>query len=187
MSDRTAFCVQKLIDAGALLIGTTSMPQFGTNAIGFNTSPKLSSPKNVWDNQHYAGGSSSGSGIVVALGLCPFAVGSDSLGSIRIPSGCSGIVGLRPTFSRVSNSDCSEVWTEDPFQTIGPMASCIRDAAAIYLTMAGPDPGFSQGLHQPPLQPPLFSEFDLSKIRFGYYSDYLSNADPSQLCSFDEG
>ncbi|KII65709.1 Glutamyl-tRNA(Gln) amidotransferase subunit A [Thelohanellus kitauei] len=174
MSEITSFCVQKLLDAGALLIGTTSMPQLGSNTVGVNPSKVLSSPKNVWDNERYAGGSSTGCGIVVALGLCPFAIGSDSLGSIRVPSGCSGIVGLRPTFSRVSLSGCSEIYNEHPYLTVGPMACCVRDAAIVYLMMAGPDENYNLGMDQPPLQPPNFMGFALSSVKFGYYKDYIS-------------
>ncbi|KII65699.1 Glutamyl-tRNA(Gln) amidotransferase subunit A [Thelohanellus kitauei] len=135
---------------------------------------KLSSPKCVWDNDRYAGGSSTGSGIVVALGLCPFAIGSDSLGSIRVPSGNSGIVGLRPTFSRVSLSDCAIKPEEIPYLTIGPMACSVRDAAAVYLTMAGGDPNYTMGFDQPPLQPPNFTDFQIESVKFGYYREYIS-------------
>lgn len=177
----TAFCIKKLLNAGAVLIGTTCMSALGHNNVGVNTdtffAPKFSrfqSPPNPWSNERYSGGSSTGNAVVLALGLCPFAIGSDFIGSIRVPAGWCGVVAIRPTFSRVSNSGTYKNKFKDSVYAIGPMTSCVSDAAVILHLISGPDPKFEAGLNQPELILPDFKNFNLSNIKFGIYRDYIN-------------
>lgn len=100
--EKTATVVQKLIDAGALLIGKTNMDQFATGLVG--TRSPYGICKNVFNENYISGGSSSGSAIAVARGQVPFALGTDTAGSGRIPAALNGIVGLKPTRGVLSNN-----------------------------------------------------------------------------------
>jgi allophanate hydrolase len=96
----TASAVQNLLDEGALLIGKTNLDQFATGLIG--TRSPYGTPRNVFDPAYVPGGSSSGSACVVAAGIVPFALGTDTAGSGRIPAAFGNIVGLKPTRGSVS-------------------------------------------------------------------------------------
>ena len=102
ISDHTATAVQRLEAAGMIPLGKTHMVEFAFGGWGRN--PPMGAPWNPWDAQTHrvAGGSSSGSAVAVAGGLCPAAIGSDTGGSIRIPAALCGITGLKPTYGRVS-------------------------------------------------------------------------------------
>ncbi|KAF1743534.1 hypothetical protein MXB_1401 [Myxobolus squamalis] len=185
LSTKTAFCIRKLFDKGAILIGTTTMPQIGSNPIGFNPSRVFPSPRNPWNTNRYTGGSSSGNGVVVGMGLCPFAIGSDALGSIRVPSGFCGIVGLRSTFSRVSNKGATSL-DLSAFLVIGPMACCVGDAAIVHAIISGPDEEFSLGINQPCYFPPIFENYSLGGKKFGICMEYISNADDCSISCFND-
>ena len=98
-----AVCVRKLKRAGAVIIGVTNMHEFGTGTLGSNPHPPHLTGRNPYDPRHYAGGSSTGSGISVAAGFCPVAIGTDGGGSIRIPASLCGTVGLKPTHGIVDS------------------------------------------------------------------------------------
>ena len=93
--DTTAPAVQRLLDAGALLIGKTNLDQFATGLVGTRTPYGV--PRNVFDAAYVPGGSSSGSACAVAAGIVPFALGTDTAGSGRVPAAFGNIVGLKPT------------------------------------------------------------------------------------------
>ena len=93
--DRSASVVDRLIGAGALLVGKTNLDQFAAGLAG-DRSP-YGACRNVFDPEHISGGSSSGSAVAVAAGLVSFALGTDTAGSGRVPAGCNNIVGLKPT------------------------------------------------------------------------------------------
>ena len=92
-----AHLVQNLKEAGAVIIGITNMQEFGTGTLGSNPNSYNGIPRNPYNTGCYAGGSSSGSAVSVAAGLCPISLGEDSGGSVRIPSSLCGLVGLKPT------------------------------------------------------------------------------------------
>ena len=130
-----ATCVAELRRAGALVIGTTPMTELGMSPIGQNMQRKL--PKNPHDPRHVAGGSSTGSGVAVAAGLVPFALGADGGGSIRIPSAMNGVFGIKPTWGRVSRAgDISQ----GTVSHLGPIASSTADLARVLESIGGPDP-----------------------------------------------
>ena len=128
----------KMARAGAVLLGKTHMVEFAFGGVGINH--HYGTPWNPWDaaTQRIPGGSSSGSGVAVAAGLAPAALGSDTGGSVRIPSSFCGLVGLKPTFGRLSNQGCLPL--DSTLDSVGPMVRTVRDAALIYQILAGPDP-----------------------------------------------
>ncbi|MDF2468948.1 MAG: amidase [Rhodococcus erythropolis] len=137
-----ATVVQRLRSAGAILIGKTNMHEFAWG--GTSANPHYGFVSNPWDDTRMPGGSSGGSGVAVATGACFGALGTDTGGSIRLPSSLNGITGLRPTIGRVSNSGVVPLaWTMD---TVGPMARSARDCALLLSILAGhdtADPGSS--------------------------------------------
>jgi aspartyl-tRNA(Asn)/glutamyl-tRNA(Gln) amidotransferase subunit A len=138
ISDHTATAVERLTAAGMIPLGKTQMVEFAFGGWGRNE--PMGAPWNPWDNATHrvAGGSSSGSAVAVAAGLCPAAIGSDTGGSIRIPAALCGITGLKPTYGRVSLYGA--VPLSGTLDSIGPLARTVEDAALLTAAMAGPDP-----------------------------------------------
>jgi aspartyl-tRNA(Asn)/glutamyl-tRNA(Gln) amidotransferase subunit A len=134
----TATAVARLRAAGTVLMGRTHMVEFAYG--GWGTNPLLGTPWNPWDpaRQRTPGGSSSGSGVAVAAGLVPAALGSDTGGSIRIPAALVGVVGLKPTAGLISLFGVLPLSTT--CDSIGPMTRTVADAALITQALAGPDP-----------------------------------------------
>ena len=130
--------VQRLRDAGAIVLGKTNTPEFGRKPM---TTNYLFGPTgNPWDPEKTAGGSSGGSGAAVAAGLAPLAQGSDTAGSIRVPASACGIYGLMPDFGRVPkgpNRSDAFVYV-GPCSFTGPMTRTVEDAALMLDVMAGP-------------------------------------------------
>lgn len=122
--------------AGAIIIGKNNMHEF---ALGVsNENPHYGPAHNPWDLERIPGGSSGGSGVAVAAGLCGGSMGSDTGGSIRIPSAFCGIVGLKPTYGRVSRAGVVPLaWSLDH---VGPMTRMVEDAALMLQAIAGWDP-----------------------------------------------
>jgi aspartyl-tRNA(Asn)/glutamyl-tRNA(Gln) amidotransferase subunit A len=128
--------VRRLKEAGAVLLGKLNMHEFaygGSGVISF-----YGPVHNPWSFDHEAGGSSSGSAVALAAGLCYGSVGSDTGGSIRQPSAYCGTVGLKPTYGRVSTRGAIPLsWLYDH---VGPMTRTVEDAAAMLQVLAGYDP-----------------------------------------------
>ena len=134
-----ATVIAKLREAGAVLVAKLAMVECA-GGLGYRqanasfTGPAL----NPWNKTRWAGGSSAGSGAAVAAGLVPFAIGSETWGSITAPSAYCGITGLRPTYGRVSRTGAMALsWTMDK---LGPMAHSAEDCGLILNAIAGPDP-----------------------------------------------
>ena len=126
--------VRRLKDAGGIMVGKTTTPEFGWKAIG--DSPLTGITRNPWNTAVTTGGSSAGAGAAAAAGLGPLHQGSDGAGSIRIPSGFCGIYGLKPTYGRVPTWPVSNT---DYTSHVGPMTRTVADAALMLSVMAGPD------------------------------------------------
>jgi aspartyl-tRNA(Asn)/glutamyl-tRNA(Gln) amidotransferase subunit A len=137
--------VRLLKDAGAVLLGKLNMHEF---AYGGSTVVSFFGPvHNPWSLDHEAGGSSSGSAVAMAAGLCYGSVGSDTGGSIRQPSAYCGTVGFKPTYGRVSTRGVVPLsWLYDH---VGPMTRSVADAAAMLQVLAGFDPEDSNSADQP--------------------------------------
>lgn len=127
--------VTRMRKAGAVLTHKVTMHEF---AFGVRSmSALIGQCKNPWDLSRIPGGSSGGSGVAVATGMCTMALGTDTGGSVRIPAAINGITGLRPTSGRVSNTGCFPV--SAAHDTIGPMAYTALDCARLFAVIAGYD------------------------------------------------
>lgn len=126
----------KLKKAGAILLGKLNLHPFAYGVTGENE--EYGHMHNPWNLNLITGGSSGGNGSAVASGECPFAMGSDTGGSIRIPASFCGIVGLKPTYGRISRYGMAPLaWSQDH---AGPMARTVEDCALIMNALAGYDP-----------------------------------------------
>ncbi len=136
-----ATVVEQLRRAGAVIVGKTNTHEF---AYGTYTPPT----RNPWDLARIAGGSSGGSAAALAAGMCPGAIGSDTGGSIRIPSACCGITGLKPTYGRVSTYGVIPLsWSLDH---VGPMGRNAEDCAILFDAVARYDPRDPNSVTGPP-------------------------------------
>ena len=134
--EEDAAVVRCLHDAGAYSIGKTNLCEFAFDPTGRNA--HYGSPDNPWKTGHMPGGSSSGSAAAVAAGLAPIALGTDTAGSVRLPSALCGLTGLKPTFGLVSRHGVTLLsWTLD---TVGPMARTARDAAILLNAIVDDNP-----------------------------------------------
>jgi amidase len=131
--DYDATVVTKLRAAGAVILGKTQLTE---GAFGAHH-PAIDPPKNPWNTDHWPGVSSSGSGVAVAAGLAYGALGTDTGGSIRFPSAACGLVGIKPTYGRVSRYGAFELAAS--LDHIGPMTRCVEDAARMLAVLAGQD------------------------------------------------
>lgn len=136
VADRTATVLTRLTGAGAIYLGGLNMSEFAVGPFGTNV--HYGSCHNPWDGQRSPGGSSSGSGATVAARVVYGALGSDTGGSIRIPSAMCGTVGIKPTQGRVSRYGLMPL--SYSFDTAGPLARTARDAARMLDVIAGHDP-----------------------------------------------
>ncbi|HET7340540.1 MAG TPA: amidase [Methylomirabilota bacterium] len=136
--------VARLSAAGAVTLGKLNMTELALGPFGDN--PHHGDVDNPWKAGHVSGGSSSGSGAAVAAGLVFGALGSDTGGSIRLPAACCGIVGLKPTYGRVSRAGAMPLsWSLDH---LGPMTRAVRDAALMLELIAGHDPHDATSSHR---------------------------------------
>lgn len=134
----TATLARRLIEQGMIVLGKTQTVEFAFGSWGTNTT--MGTPWNPWDMQvaRIPGGSSSGSGVAVAAGMAPWAVGTDTGGSVRLPSSFCGLTGLKTSRGRISTHGVLPL--SPTLDTPGPMAHSAEDAALLYLAMQGPDP-----------------------------------------------
>jgi aspartyl-tRNA(Asn)/glutamyl-tRNA(Gln) amidotransferase subunit A len=134
--DHDSTLALRLRKAGALLLGKLNLHQFAYGATGEN--PDYGNMHNPWDTKRIPGGSSGGSASATASGQCTLAMGTDTGGSIRIPSALCGLVGLKPTYGRLSRYGITVLsWSQDH---PGPMARTVEDCALVMNAVAGYDP-----------------------------------------------
>ena len=135
---RTSTVVERLRAAGMIPLGKTHLVEFAFGGWGRNE--PMGAPWNPWDTSTHrvAGGSSSGSAVAVAAGLAPAAIGSDTGGSVRIPSSLCGLTGLKTTYGLISLADVVPLCTT--LDSIGPLGRSVDDVALLTAAMAGPDP-----------------------------------------------
>lgn len=156
--DMTSTVAQRLDEAGAVLVAKTTLGALAWGDVWFGG--KTRSP---WNPERGSSGSSAGSAATTAAGLVPFAIGTETLGSIVSPSSRTGTTGLRPTFGRVSRHGAMALsWSMDK---VGPLTRSVEDAAIVFNAIYGPD-GHDQSVVDLPFN--YKQEIDLGKLRIGY-------------------
>jgi aspartyl-tRNA(Asn)/glutamyl-tRNA(Gln) amidotransferase subunit A len=141
----TATAVENLQNAGAAMLGKTNMDEFAMGSSNENSG--YGPVKNPWNHDYVPGGSSGGSAAAVAAGLAPWAIGTDTGGSIRQPASLCGIVGLKPTYGSVSRYGM--IAFASSLDQCGPLTRDVTDAALLYRHMVGQDPCDSTSLKHP--------------------------------------
>jgi aspartyl-tRNA(Asn)/glutamyl-tRNA(Gln) amidotransferase subunit A len=166
--DKSATVLTRLGEAGAVLLGKVNTHEF---AFGVTTHNTHGHTHNPWDRRRIAGGSSGGSGAALAAGLAAFSIGTDTAGSIRIPSAFCGIAGIKPTFGLVSAAGVvAQSYTSDH---IGPMARSIEDLAVVLNAIAGPDPADPWTLPDAPPDYSALLEAGVKGLRIGVPSELM--------------
>ncbi len=168
--EEDATAVSRLEAAGAVLLGKLNMTEFAM--LGYARS--LPIPRNPWDLTRSTGGSSSGSGVATAAGLCFASLGTDTGGSIRIPSAWCGIVGLKPTYGRVSRRGVFPLATT--LDHVGPMTRSVADAAAVLEVIAGEDDCDPTSLEAPVPECTAALGRGVEGVRIGVDENYMGES-----------
>jgi amidase len=178
--DFDATVVSKLRNAGAIVLGKLNLSEGA--AAGYN--PAMDVPLNPWNPDRWPGMSSSGSGVALAAGLCFAAIGTDTGGSIRMPSSANGVVGLKPTYGRVSRYGVWEM--AGSLDHVGPMARRVGDAALMFDVIAGRDARDPTSLPDPAQR--VFPQIreGVQGLRIGLDHDYaLKGIDAGQAAAIE--
>ncbi len=175
-----ATVISRLNAAGAVLLGKLSVTEGAM--VGYHRDFPI--PVNPWGKDYWAGVSSSGSGVATAAGLCFASLGTDTGGSIRFPSTANGIVGLKPTYGRVSRHGVLPL--AETLDHVGPMTRSVRDAAIVLEAIAGHDPNDSTSLQAP--VPNMLAELGrgVEGLRIGFDRAYaLDGVDPGLAAAIE--
>ena len=176
VSDYDATVVKKLRDAGVIFTGKLNMHEYAWGIT--NNNPHYGACRNPWDLEKIPGGSSGGSGAAVAADMSVASLGTDTAGSIRIPSSACGIVGLKPTHGRVSKYGCYPLaWSLDH---IGPMTKTVKDAAGLMNVIGGYDKNDPTSLDVPVDNYTNFNG-DVKDLVIGVNEDYFFNQVDSDI------
>lgn len=172
-----ATVITRLQEAGAILLGKLNLTEGAMG--GYN--PAFDIPLNPWNTECYAGSSSSGSGVATAAGLCFGSLGSDTGGSIRFPAAACGIVGLKPTWGRVSRYGVLAL--AESLDHVGPMTRSTSDAALMLQAIAGYDQHDPTSLPEP--VPNLVQDLNLGVkgVRLGLDEHYVTHHVDSELAA----
>jgi Asp-tRNA(Asn)/Glu-tRNA(Gln) amidotransferase A subunit family amidase len=165
--DRDAILVERLKNAGAVILGKTNLPEFGL--IGITDNVVFGKTVNPWNLKRTSGGSSGGAAAAVAAGLCPVAHGNDGGGSIRIPSSFCGVFGLKPSFGRVPIYPRLPGW--ETLNHEGVISRTVEDNALVLDVMAGPSLYDPNSLPQYPSKFQKDMKGDIKGLRVAFSSD----------------
>lgn len=181
-AEQDATVVARLRAAGALIVGKANMHEIGINITGLN--PHYGTVRNPYDDRRHSGGSSSGPAAAVAAGLVPVAIGADGGGSIRIPSSFCGVVGIKPTFGRISEAGVPDlVWS---MAYLGPIAGTVQDCAAAYALVAGDDGRDPRARNHPSVNLDVALPGSLRGITLGVYRPWFSHAERGVVTTCEE-
>jgi aspartyl-tRNA(Asn)/glutamyl-tRNA(Gln) amidotransferase subunit A len=181
---RDAAIVARLREAGAVLIGKTALHEFATG--GPATDLPWPPARNPWDRERHPGGSSSGSGVALAMGFAPAAIGTDTLGSIRNPATACGIVGMKPTFGTVSRAGVFPL--SFSLDHVGPMTRTVEDNALLLQGLVAQDAADPASVAHP--APHFLTDLrgGMQGLRIGvvehFYAEDLP-ADPQMVRAFE--
>jgi aspartyl-tRNA(Asn)/glutamyl-tRNA(Gln) amidotransferase subunit A len=167
-----ATVVARLREGGAILLGKLNLSEL---AMGDTVEFPFGQPRNPWSLEHHPGSSSGGSGAATAAGLCAFSLGEDTAGSIRGPAAYCGLVGLRPTWGRLSRAGCMPLaWSLD---APGPITRTVEDCAIVYEATAGHDPADVTSRREPvaPCRPGL--DAGVRGLRLGVVRELVESPD----------
>ena len=167
--------VTKLASAGAILLGKLNLTEGAMG--GYNRNFDI--PQNPWNPDRWTGSSSSGSGVATAAGLCFGSLGSDTGGSIRFPSAACGVVGIKPTWGRVSRYGVLAL--AESMDHVGPMTRSVADAGIMLEAIAGFDPNDPTSLPDPVSNMLEGIGQDLKDIRIGFDENYATNDIDAEL------
>jgi aspartyl-tRNA(Asn)/glutamyl-tRNA(Gln) amidotransferase subunit A len=184
VSPVTATLAERLVSAGMIVLGKTHTVEFAMGSFGTNT--HLGTPRNPWDLAVHRtpGGSSSGSGVAVAAGLAPVAIGTDTGGSVRLPAAWCGTVGLKVTAGRISTYGVLPL--SSTLDTPGPLARSVEDAALIFRVLNGPDPRDAQTLAWTPADPLPTLRRGVAGLRLAVMpEDERAGVAPDVLAAYD--
>ncbi|QDI90380.1 Asp-tRNA(Asn)/Glu-tRNA(Gln) amidotransferase GatCAB subunit A [Salicibibacter halophilus] len=169
VSDYDATIIKKMKDAGVVFTGKLNMHEYAWGIT--NNNPHFGASRNPWNTRKIPGGSSGGSGAAIAADMSAATLGTDTAGSIRIPSSVCGIVGLKPTHGRVSKYGCFPLsWSLDH---IGPMTKSVTDAAALLEVIAGYDTNDPTSMNVPVQSYTSQLTGDMKDITIGVNEDYF--------------
>ncbi len=184
--DTDSVVVERVRQAGAIVLGKTNTPEFGQSG---TTENKLSDPcRNPWDLDRTAGGSSGGAAAALAAGLCTLATGSDGGGSIRIPASFSGVFGIKPSQGRVPRYGGYGRPAANHFSQSGPMSRTVADTALLLQVMAGPDSRDPTSMRETP--PDFMSNLNggVQGLRIAWSGDLgYAGVDPEVLRTAEQG
>lgn len=177
-----AHVVRKLKAAGAVLLGTTNLHEFAAGVTSVN--PHYGPVRNPWDEERIAGGSSGGSAAAVAAGMAAGAIGTDTGGSVRIPAALCGVLGLKPTYGRVSR--LGVVPLASSFDTVGVLARSARDAGLLLAVVAGHEKEDLTTVEAEAADYVQALTAPLASPRVGVVRNYFfDNVDPAVEANFD--
>ena len=169
--------VARLRAAGAVIIGKTRMPEFGTWPYTESVAGGVTG--NPWNPDHTPGGSSGGTAVAVAAGMVPVGLGGDSGGSIRIPAACCGLFGLKAERGRISMAPLAHLWWA--LSTSGPLSRSVLDSAIVYDVIRGNEPTDLFTAPEPPTSFTEAAHAEPGRLRIGW-----STKSPSPLVRPDE-